>query len=396
MPKVVLWLTLGTAYNRGIVRGVAAYGRGLGTWSMTLLPLSAADPLTLGRALRRLRPDGILAHSSNAALLRAARRVAPLVNAEVPVLGGIATVQPDNAAIGRLAAEHFLDRGFRSLAFLGMAGYGFSRQREEGFRLAAQGAGHEVAGVDLPVRCSDRDLTRQLGPWRRTLGRPLGLLVAYDHLALRVLAACRRLGLRVPEDVAIVGVDNDDIACDLAEVPLSSVDPGASAIGCEAARLLDAAMACRPPARAPMLVPPRRVVVRQSSDVLAVDDPALQMALRHIHAQAWRPLSVAEVVDVATVGRRALEQRFRSLLGRSIRDEIYRAHLARARGLLLETDLPLREVARRSGFRWLEHFCQRFAADCGVTPARFRGRYRVAAAEIEASPVRTGLRELRD
>ena len=376
MQKIGLLLPLGFGYSRGVVRGVSAYARAKRGWALTLLPYTGTEsPGELTRRLRRQQLHGLVVQMVRPELLRAAQRVAPLVNVATPLAFDPPSVRSDNHAVGRLVAEHFLERRIRTLAFVGFAQQPFSRERQEGFQAAAQAAQCPSVAANVTSATLEMDLPRLLARWVRDFPRPLGVMACFDGLAARVLTICRRKAFLVPDEVALVGVDNDDLSCDLAPVPLSSVDLGTPRIGSEAARLLDDLLAGRRPPTRPLLLPPRGLVVRQSSDILAVDDPDVARAVRFIQEQAHRPLAVCDVVEAAAIGRRTLELRFSKLLARSIREEIYRAHLARARELLIGTDLPLPEVARRSGFRWAEHFSERFHRSVGLTPARFRRQY---------------------
>ena len=203
------------------------------------------------------------------------------------------------------------------------------------------------------------------------------MMASNDGRALHVLQACRAEQMRVPEDVAIVGVDNDDVMCELANPPLTSVEQGARRIGFEAAALLDTMMTGQAPPRQSTAVPPEGLVARQSTDVLAIGDPDVAESLRLIRRRACEPLAVRDVLDAATVSRSTLEARFRAVLGRSIHGEIRRVQLEMAQRLLATTNMPLKEVARQSGFSSVQYFTVVFREATGVTPASARRTARV-------------------
>jgi LacI family transcriptional regulator len=222
-------------------------------------------------------------------------------------------------------------------------------------------------------------LQAELAAWLASLPKPVGIMACDDVRARHVLEACRSLGLRVPHDVAVIGVDDDEFVCELSDPPLSSVAQAARKIGHEAARLLDLLM--RPertqehggravPAR--FVVPPIGVVARRSTDTLAVEDPAVARVIRTIRERAFGPLAIADLVAESGLSRWQVEERFRQLVGRSIRDDILEVRLAEARRLVTTTDLPLKTIAPRAGFRSIAYMTTVFRRHFGTTPAALR------------------------
>lgn len=221
-----------------------------------------------------------------------------------------------DAAIARLAAEHLLERGFRHFAFCGDARFNWSRWREGHFRARIEAAGHALHRHEPPAGARDPAAeTVALRRWLLELPKPVGILAAYDIRGQRVLDACRGAGLAIPDEVAVLGVDNDELLCELASPPLSSVMPNTLRTGYEAAALLDRMMrgeAVRPVAH---LIPPVGLVARQPTDVLALEDRAVAQAVRFIREHACEGINVGDVLQGVTLSRRVLEQRFRRLLG---------------------------------------------------------------------------------
>ena len=222
-------------------------------------------------------------------------------------------------------------------------------------------------------------LQAELAAWLASLPKPVGIMTCDDVRARHVLEACRSLGLRVPHDVAVIGVDDDEFVCELSDPPLSSVAQAARKIGHEAARLLDLLM--RPertqehggrPVPARSVVPPIGVVARRSTDTLAVEDPAVARVIRTIRERAFGPLAIADLVAESGLSRWQVEERFRQLVGRSIRDDILEVRLAEARRLVTTTDLPLKTIAPRAGFRSIAYMTTVFRRHFGTTPAALR------------------------
>lgn len=189
-----------------------------------------------------------------------------------------------------------------------------------------------------------------------------------------MLAACQLAGLAVPEQVAVLGVDNDEVICELSDPPLSSIEPDTHRIGYEGAALLDRLMQGRPPAAKTISVPPLGIIARRSSDAMAVDDAAVAAALHHIRAHACAGLRVPDVVSILSISRATLKRRFQQVLGRSPAAEIERVRMDQARLLLAETDYKLRSIAALVGYASDAQFVTAFHRHTGTTPGHFRAR----------------------
>ena len=289
----------------------------------------------------------------------------------------------DHEEAGRQAAEHLLDRGLRHFGFVGYPDHAFSLGREEGFRGRVEGAGYGMGSYHAPAS-SNIDPTGLWGwddglqGWLSDLPRPVGILASHDIQGVQVSEACLRGGLRVPEEVAIVGVDDDDLLCEMARPSLSSVALPGERIGHEAARLLDLLLtgSGSPAPKANLRLPPLGVVARGSSDVLAIDDVDVAAAVRFIRSHSQEPIRVVEVLDEVSVSRRSLERRFRGALGRGIGEEIRRSRIERAKRLLSETEMPILHVATNSGFSEAKHLSVGFRQVTGMTPTEYRRRSR--------------------
>lgn len=382
-PHVALIVETSLASGRDILRGIARYVRERGPWSLFHSPRSLDQ--SAAAWLPDWKGDGIIARITDP---EAAQLVKDTGRPAVDVLGmvpntGFPLVHVDDAAIARLAFEHFAERGFRQFAFLGIAGEAWtergrnwSQRRQDAFFDRARAAGTEPALFEFaPQMLSGEawDLRQgQLAAWLRSLPKPLGLMVCSDQRGADALDACRRAGIAVPDEVAVIGVDNDEPLCEVCDPPLSSVLPDHFDVGYRAAALLDKLMNGVPATAEPQLVEPGRVVSRQSSDGLAVEDRAVAAALRIIRERACSAVSVDEIARRVGTSRSVLQRRFRAALGRTIHDQIIAARLKRAEDLITSTDLPLPEIAETCGFNHQEYMGVVFRERLGKTPAQTR------------------------
>lgn len=378
------------SYGRRVLRGIANYVELHGPWSLSV------DPRASGaydvRWLKNWRGDGVLAFVEAAP---AARRLRASGIPIVELFGHrldlrLPQVSNDEPAIGRLAAEHLLERQFRRLAFVGYNSLGWSDRRQGGFVERAREAGLTVETFfcddsGLSLATWERDQRRLTG-WLARLAKPVGVMACSDRLGTRVLDAGRQADVAVPEEVAVIGVDNDEETCLLGHPPLSSVIDDAEQIGFAAARLLDEMMAG--PARGrrqwstSILIPPIGVATRRSTEVAAIEDAVVARAARLIRERACEGLTVAQLVEELRLSRSLLYRRFKAALGRHPHEEILRVKLDRVKTLLLQTSSSIEEVAARTGFPHPEYLSVTFKREFGVTPARFRkGRGALASTQ---------------
>ncbi len=381
-PRVALVVETSTSFGRRLLCGVAAYIRENGPWSVYLGERSAADPVPLW--LKQWSGDGIISRIASPEI----REV--IANTHVQVvdlneqLGGLGVplISNDHAAIGRLAAQHLMERGFTRFGYVGHRGLYWSDRRGQEFLRAAREAGfecHEYPGVleDLrSLRQGSWELEMdRIAAWVATLPKPVGILASHDFRALQLLAACRLADVAVPEQAAVIGVGADDIACELADPPLSSVVLNAWRMGYEAAALLDRLMRRERLLAGEVLIPPLDVAARQSTDVTAIADPLVARALRFIREHACEGINVEDVLSHLAISRTALQDRFRRTLRRSIHDVLVETRIGRVRELLAQTTLSLEDIAERTGFRYPEYMSSILKQRTGWTPARYRLEY---------------------
>lgn len=369
---VALLVETSNEYARGILRGVREYVAARGGWSLYLVEHSRLD--TDFSWLEGWSGDGVLARVENAETAAFIRRLGlPTVDLSaarlVPELPGAET---DDDHIARWAVEHFVERGVRHLAFCGDDRYGWSIARGDAF--AAHAARHGVTAQQFHLRPTGTRATdrARLSTWLRELPKPVGVMACYDIAGQEVLEACTIAGLAVPDEVAVIGVDNDELLGTLSSPALSSIEPDTRRTGFLAAELLDALMAGEVVEPGLRLIPPVRVVVRQSSDLLSVSDELVAEALRFIRDHADRSVGVAEVQRTVGLSRRALDLRFVKHLGRTTHAEILRVRMGRVADLLTTTDWTLPRIAERLDFAHAESMGAAFKKYTGRSPGRYR------------------------
>jgi LacI family transcriptional regulator len=292
-------------------------------------------------------------------------------------------VLPDDYAIGRLAGETLMDLGLRSFGFLGLENVHHSILRRRAFCetlakhsfLAAEINEHEYAlppGMEVPPTVSPAMLA-----WLMSLPKPAGVFCSTDNRGAEVLEVCRLTGIRVPEDVCVLGVDNDELVTKVTHPPLSSIALPTHKIGFEAVRLLDELMAGGEAPKEPILLPPTGVVARQSTNLLSIPDDDVLAAVRYIREQVHRQVTVRDLLRAVPVNRRYLERKFKQHLGRTPLQEIRRVRLEKAKQLLSGTDLSMPAVARRSGFPNAARLANVFRDGTAMTPTQYRKAFRL-------------------
>ncbi len=331
--------------------------------------------------LRTWRGDGIIARVETARMAQLLLRTRlPVVNLR-RLLPGVPFpyVGVDNAEVSKLAANHLLERGIRHFGFVGrMRGENLSLDlRADHFRQLVGEAGHRCELFPTEPTAGHlawEDEQERLSHWISSLPKPVGIMAANDERGLHVLDAARRAGLHVPDDVAVVGVDNDEALCNLGIPALSSVDVNPEGIGYEAAAMLDKMMAGRDFTSHRATVLPRGVITRQSTDVVASEDEDVSRAIQYIRDTACKGLMASDVLAFVGVSRTSLQQRMKQVTGRTIHQEIQRVRLNRAKELLAGSSLAIKQVAIESGFSSVQYLTRVFRATTGETPAGYRSK----------------------
>lgn len=390
--RVALLVESSRAYGRGVLRGIAAFARTAGNWSIYHQEqlLSGDEP----HWLPRWRGNGIIARIETPKL---ARRLARGKLPAVDLIGRFAhlripLVASDDRAVMRMAIDHLRERRFRHLAFCGFPGAPYSDRRRQYFaEIAAELTAVSSSSSSIVTHCYDAQITEvaagfrtttaietegllrdgALAAWLGALPKPVGIVACNDIRGQQILNVCREHNIAVPDAVSVVGVDNDEVLCELAGPRMTSVEQDTEQIGYQAAMLLQRMMNGETVSE-PEPIAPMRVVGRASTDVFALDDRVVAEALRYIRSHASDRIDVADVARHTGISRTSLERRMQRRLGRSPLAEINRVRLARVKQLLVETDYRLDEVARLAGFAYSEYMIAFFRQHTGQTPAQFR------------------------
>jgi len=308
----------------------------------------------------------------------------------------------DNRAASELAADHLAGLGLRHFAFAGFDRALWSSERSQHFCRRLAELGHAAQTYLVPLITPELEKPRQeamLVRWLKNLPKPVGIMACNDDFGRSLAEMCRLHGLRVPDDVALIGVDNDELICELSSPPLSSISFAVERAGYEAAELLDQLMAGKKPAIQSIAVPVGNVVARQSTNVLAIHDDEVIKALRFIRDNADRIIEVSDVVDATLLSHRTLHNRFRRALGHSLVAEMNQQRAAHIAQLLLGTNDSVGRIARAMGYYNAAHLSRFFRREMGITPRAYRlmrqGRQEFAtgdrsARELAGRPARRG------
>lgn len=381
-PRIALLVESSHAFGRKLLQGIAAYVKANEPWTLHFEERAFDDAMP--DRLKQWQPDGVIARIATPQLARQLQRLhVPVVDLyEQNLLRGSSKVVDDHRAIMRLAIEHLRECGFQHFGYAGFPDAAFSRERAQWFSYYVTAWNFTPHSYTPPstgkpralaaIEAAARRCAAPLAEWLRTLPKPVGIVACNDMRAQQVLAVCNELGIEVPDAVGVIGVDNDEVRCDLSNPSLSSVDPNAYRIGFEAAGLLHRMIQGRRRAAQTVTIEPAGIVPRRSTDIQAFADPELSEAVRFMREHAGARLKLSTVLRHVGVSRATLYRLFLKNLGRTPRAEITRIQVQRARELLATTDLPLKQVARRAGFLHVETMYRVLKKATGQTPAQYR------------------------
>lgn len=386
--RIALLIESSYSFGRRLQQGIAAYARTFGPWIFHHEERSYDDPAPAG--LEQWQPDGIIAR------ITTPRLAGQLAKLGVPVVDLCDRefsrvdhrVLVDHQAVVRLAVEHLQECGLRHFAYSGYRGVSFSLHREQIFRRHLESLGCEAHVYLPPPTKNPKGLAHisidalrygaAFSRWLKNLPKPVGIIGSNDIRAQQILSACAQIGLAVPEQAAVVGVDNDEVRCDLCNPSLSSIDTNAFQVGYEAAALVEGVINGKRSRPETMLIAPAGVVRRRSTDVLAFADEELSGLVRHVRRCACDGLTIGQLVKHSGMSRATLDRLFLRNLGHTPHAEIIRVRINRVKELLSTSDLALKQIARLTGFTHDETLYRIFKRTTGETPSEYRRIYNSA------------------
>ncbi|MCM8535192.1 MAG: XylR family transcriptional regulator [Lentisphaeraceae bacterium] len=382
MKRVALLLNINKPYDRQIIHGVSRYAKESGDWSLYI----EDEPLQKIPDFEHWQGDGIIADLDDVNVYNAVKK------SSLPVIGcgsgygpyqekdDIPYVYTDNDSIAILAANHLLERGFKNFAYYGIpesetSGWNTERQNTFSEYLKSKGIHCNTYSNTQSQPAQWSKYQQELASWLNSLQKPVALLAANDSRARHILEACRLANLNVPSDVAVVGVDDDPLMCEVGNPPLTSVTQGTDKLGYEASRMLDKLMRGES-IEHKTIIEPLGITVRESSDILAIENELIAQALKFIHTNAKNCIRVEDVAHHCSVSRSSLEKKFKTVMNHSVHYEITLIQLANAKELLSKTDLPIKRVAEQTGFSTVQYLNMKLKKDSGLTPKLFRMKSR--------------------
>ena len=373
IPKVILVIETSRAFGRRLLLGITKYARLHGPWAFYREPsgLQSSYP-----KLKDWHADGII--------MRNATTSKQLLELEIPTIlvphnseiyPEFPAVKTDSEGISKMAADHLLCMGLKNFAYCGFDDLPWSLERQKYFEDYLTERGYTISifmNHQKPSKRKWENVQISMANWLKNLPKPIGIMACNDDRGQHVIEACKIAELRIPEDVAVIGVDNDDLICDLCDPPLTSVALNVEKAGYETARLLDFMMSNKNTVNKNIVVKATYVKTRHSTDIIATEDRELTKAISFIRQNFRKDIKVEDVVESTLLSRRSLEQRFRNKLNRTINSEIRRIRVEHISKLLVETDLSISEIAYGLGFSSTEHISRYFQREKGKCPREFR------------------------
>ena len=374
LPKIILAIENHRAYDRELLNGISRYANLNGPW----LFFHEKDGIYRSLSdIEKIKPDGVIVRvSKDEEIIEKIPDDMPCVvlGAGETVNGWINIVE-DSGRIGEMAAEHLLSLGFKNFGFCGTEQAAWPHKRAASYTGVLQSAGYDVNCYSHSGE-AEIDFARELPAmmeWIKSLSKSIGIMTSNDDRGIQVLEACKAVGVNVPEQVAVLGVDNDVVSCELAMPPLSSIALNTAKAGYESARLLDCMMRgsldC---ADKKIVVEPTHIVERQSTNVFAVPDKVVAEALGFIRNNVKTQIQVSDVAEFVSVSRRELERRFKRYLNRSIHQKIKLARVQLITKMLLETSHTISEIADELGFSGIAHIGRYFKDVEGISLVEYR------------------------
>ena len=377
--RIAVLIETSTSWGRGIISGIHSYARGHPEWQLLIEARGRKEAVDLPRGWLGSGIVGRIGDEAEAKYLRSTKL--PVVNVSALQVKGpqFPRVAMDVKAAGEMAAKYFIERGFRHFGYLSLLGLECVSRQRRAFAEAVKAAGYRCEDLGLKIDCSTQQPEWTLGVdelsrWLVSLPKPVAILTWNG--GREVIECCAAAGLAVPEDVALLSGSDDDLMCEVSNVPISAVRQPAEEIGHRAAALLDRLIQGKAAECSDTWVPPLSVISRQSTNIMAIADRSVAAALSFIGENAHRPMLVSEVASKVGVSPRVLERRFAEHLHRSPAECIRRSHLDCAKNLLAMTDRPISSIAEASGFPSQQYLSYILRRETGLSPLKYRRQAR--------------------
>lgn len=374
--KVALLMETSNEYARGIIKGIYGYIKEHGNWDVFLGEYSRGEPNP--EWILSWKGDGIIARVENKSMAELVTKCnLPTIDLSAAnLIHGIPWVETDDQSIAALATKHLTECGFTNFGFAG-TGFNWSKWRRGHFEENLNQKGfqcHTFSSANY-LKLNWLEQQEKIQNWLKSLPKPIGIFAGYDLMGRQIIDSCNQLGYMIPEEVAVIGVDNDPLICELCSPPLSSIIPDTYKTGYVAASLLESVIAKKDISELAYRIKPLGVRKRRSTDTVAVDDPHISKALHYIFNNANSgTFNINDMLSVVPMSRRVFEKRFTDLIGRTPYKEMQRIRVNRIKELLKETDLSLFDIAYRSGFEHVSYMSYLFKRETGITPAVYRER----------------------
>lgn len=379
--KIVLDIETARETDRQMIRGIIKYGLSAQNWELVLKPLEYIHSKKNKHPklwFEHIKADGII--------VRGLEHISQIMKLNIPVIvsgiykeqyPGIPSVKTDSTSIAKLAGEHLVGCGLWNFAYCGFKGIDWSVERAKAFDEVIKKAGFLVHHYPFKYEYRDGQSERKdLIKWVSSLPKPVGIMACNDDRALQTASACKAAGIQIPQEAAIIGVDNDEFVCSISPPTLSTVAVNFERAGFESAEMLGRLIKNSKTKYNNITVCPLGVIARQSTDILAFKDEVILRAIKFIQENFNSPISVDDVSAAAAVSRRVLEKRFKNILKRSINKELCRLRVNYIARLLIETDMTVVQIAKKLNYIQPEHICRYFKAQMNVSPQEYRKRQR--------------------
>lgn len=383
MHKIILLIDISEEYGQNLLKGITRYSKEHGPWIFCKMPLFYRETLGMEGIVNfatEWEADGIIAQLYNDLDIK------KLLNAGIFVIAedfkerfsDIPNITGGYIEAGEMGAKYFLEKGFKNFAFYGFKNIVWSRERAVGYERYLNAQGFEVQHFDqeqAPTRELWYYKPSALSQWLQSLPKPVAIMACDDERGQHITEACKHANIQIPEEIAVLGVDNDVMTCNLSDPPLSSINLDIQKGGYEAARLMDTMIRAKKQLKQNIIVGPTQVITRQSTDIASTNDKYIAKALKFIHQNIDNSINVADVIKEVPLSRRALENRFKETTGIGVYKYIYNLQIQKFAERLLSTDKSIFEIALEAGFDNSKNISRQFKQVKGCTPIEYRKKH---------------------